>query len=165
MEWTTTPFTDDLDLSYYATIILDSVKTAFKQGSTKYSLTDQSKEMLYQIMKGEKYSKIATKLLAEIDTLTAFYPGYVLPTYLQVPNLALTIVVHPACTTITINAVDCSGGNKTSPQPSPPFQHKNPAKKYVCCGMHGHFIDVKDKNNKKDIQICCIGAQIYNVQQ
>ena len=31
--------------------------------------------------------------------------------------------------------------------------------------MHGHCIDVKDKKDKKDFQICCIGAQIYNVKQ
>ena len=62
LEWATTPFTNDIDPSHYATIILDLAKTAFKQGGTKYSMTEQSKEMLYQIMKGQKYSKIATKL-------------------------------------------------------------------------------------------------------
>ena len=165
LDWATTPFTDDIDPSQYATIILDSAKTAFKQGGTKYSITEQSKEMLYQIMKGQKYSKIATKLLAEIDILTAIYPGCVLPTYLQVPNLALTIAVHPECTTITINAVDRTGGNKASPRPSTPYQRKNPAKQCICCGMHGHCIDVKDKKDKKDFQICRIGAQIYNVKQ
>ena len=80
MEWANIPFTADIDPSYYATIILNSAKAAFKTGGTKYSLTDQSKEMLYQIMKGQKFSKIATKLLAEIDILTALYPGCVLPT-------------------------------------------------------------------------------------
>ena len=31
--------------------------------------------------------------------------------------------------------------------------------------MHGHCINVKDKKDKKDFQICPIGAQIYNVKQ
>lgn len=76
LNWVETPFTDDIDSSHYATIILNSAKAAFKSGGTEHSFTDQSKEMLYQIMKGEKYSKIATKLLVEIDILTTIYPYY-----------------------------------------------------------------------------------------
>ena len=165
LEWAATPFNNDIDPSRYATIILDSAKTAFKQFGTKYSLTEQSKEILYQIMKGQKYSKIATKLFAEINVLTALYPGCVLPTYVHVTNLALTIAVHPESTTITINAVNRPGGNKTSPGSLPPFQRKNPAKQCICCGMNGHCIDIKDAKDKKDFQICRIAAQIYNVNK
>ena len=56
--------------------------------------------MLYQIMQGKKYSKIAIKLLAEIDILAAIYPKCDFLTYIQVPHLALSIAVHPSYKTV-----------------------------------------------------------------
>ena len=165
LDWAATPYNDDIDPSSYATIIIDSAKTAYKQFGTKYSVTEQSKEMLYQIMKGQKYSKIATKLLAEIDILTVLYPGCILPTYLHVTNLALTIAVHPESTTITINAVNRPGGNKSSSGSTTTYQRKNPSKQCVCCGMNGHCIEIKDIKDKKDYLVCRIAAQIYNVNK
>ena len=119
--------------------------------------------MLHQIMSGEKYSKIATKLLAEIDILTTLYPQFELPPYLQVQQLALSIAVHPSASSIQINALARPGGNQTTTGTTPTFQRKNTAKQCACCKMFGHCIDVKDKTDKKDMQICCIGAQIYHV--
>ena len=115
------------------------------------------------ILSGEKYSKIATKLLAEIGIFTALYPQFELPTYLQVQHLALSIAVHSSASPIQTNAIAHPTGNKTSTGTSPPFQRKNTAKQCACCKMFGHCIDVKDKTDKKDMQVCCIGAQIYHV--
>ena len=136
-----------------------------KSGGIEYDTTKQSKEMLHQIMSGEKYSKIATKLLAEIDILTALYPQFELPTYLQVQHLALSIAVHPSTDPIQINAIARPTGNKTSTGTSPPFQRKNTAKQCACCKMFGHCIDVKDKTDKKDVQVCCFGAQMYHCME
>ena len=134
-----------------------------KLGGIEYDTTEQSKEMLHQIMSGEKYSKIATKLLAEIDILTTLYPQFELPSYLQVQQLALTIAVHPSVNPIQINAIARPGGNRPKTGTTPTIQRKNTAKQCACCKMFGHCIDVKDKTDKKDMQICRIGAQIYHV--
>ena len=69
LNWANTPFTDDIDSSYYATIILNSVKAAFKSGGTEYSLTDQSKEMSYQIMKGENIPRLLQNYLQKLTSL------------------------------------------------------------------------------------------------
>ena len=136
-----------------------------KSGGIEYDTTDQSKEMLYQIMTGEKYSKIAIKLLVEIDILTVICPQYELPTYLQVQHLALSIVVHPSSKTIQINAFAHPNGNKTSSGSSLLFQRKNTAKQCVCCKMYEYCIDVKDKTDKKDVQVYCFGAQMYHCME
>ena len=109
-----------------------------KSGGIEYDTTEQSKEMLYQIMKGEKYSKIVVKLFAEIDILTAIYPQCELPIYLQVQHLALSIAVHPSGKTIQINTFAYPNGNKTSSGSLPPFQRKNTVKQCACCKMFGH---------------------------
>ena len=86
-----------------------------------------------------------------------------LNTYLQVQQLALTIAVHPSVNPIQINAIARPGGNHPKTGTTPTIQRKNTAKQCACCKMFGHCIDVKDKTDKKDMQICRIGAQIYHV--
>ena len=135
-----------MDLSQYATTIISSAQAAMKSGGIEYDTTKESKEMLHQIMLGEKYSKIATKLLAEIDILTALYPQFKLLTYLQVQHIVLSIAVHPSASPIQINAIARPNGNKTSTRTSSPIRRKNMAKQCACCKMFGHCIDVKDKS-------------------
>lgn len=50
LNWTDIPFTNDIDPSHYATTIINSTKAALKSESTEYNTTEQSREMLYQIM-------------------------------------------------------------------------------------------------------------------
>merc|ERR1712115_117077 len=95
--------------------------------------------------------------------LTALYLQFELPPYLQVQQLALSITVHPSASPIQINAIARPNGNKTTTDTTPTIQCKNTAKQCACCKMFGHCIDVKDKTDKKDMQVCCIGAQIYHV--
>ena len=56
--WANTPFNDDINPSQYATIIISSAQAALKTGEIEYDTTEQSKEILHQIMSGENILKL-----------------------------------------------------------------------------------------------------------
>ena len=127
LNWVDIPFTDYIDPSHYATIIIIP-QNCFQIRRYRIQYNKQIKKNVISDNTRWKYSKIATKLLAKIDILITIYPGCELPTYLHVLNLALSLVVHPFCNTITINTVAHPKGNKTSAGSSILYQHRNSMK-------------------------------------
>ena len=57
--------------------------------------TEQATEILYRILWGEKYSKLAIKLLTELDIIHIIQQNAPLTVFFEVKNLSFLISVHP----------------------------------------------------------------------
>ena len=114
MNWANTPFTDDIDPSKYASIILYSASEAHQTSDIDYTPREQALEMLTQVLKGSKYAKSATKLLTELSIYNYLQPDQPLDPKFDVKNLALLLTNHlpNATPTLTINAVTSGGQAK-----------------------------------------------------
>ena len=122
LNWATIPFNDDVEPSKYASIIIYLVSEAKQH----YIPKEQALEMLTQVLKGSKYAKSTTKLLAELLIYNFLMPKKDLDLKFDVKNLAILFTDHlPATPTMSINAVttgqrqnnSCSPQNTTFNQP------------------------------------------------
>ena len=107
MNWANTSFTDDIDPSKYASIVLYSVEEAKQTSNINYSAKEQALEMLTQVLKGNKYAKSATKLLTELSIYNYLRPNQPLDPKFDVKNLAILLTDHipPETPTMNIHAV------------------------------------------------------------
>jgi len=94
LNWAVKEFTDDIDPSKYASIILYSVDKHKRQSNIEYTPREQALEMLNQVLKGNKYAKSATKLLTELSIYNFFEPKRDLDPKFEGKNLAILLTDH-----------------------------------------------------------------------
>ena len=124
MNWAVKDFTDDIDPSKYALILLYSVDKHKRQSNIEYTPREQALEMLNQVLKGNKYAKSAKKLLTELSVYNFFEPKSDLDPKFEVKNLAILLTDHigtspqQTVTNVNINAVTTNQRQNGSSQTS-----------------------------------------------
>ena len=163
MNWANTPFTDNIDPSKYASIILYLASEALQTSDIKYTQREQALEMLTQVLKGSKYAKSATKLLTELSIYNYLQPDQPLDPKFDVKNLALLLTDHLPDKTpaLSINAVTTSRQAKPKFEKPKRFERHGPIQ-CNACQTNGHCIKVEKNTKQEDLRVCRIGGQIDN---
>lgn len=118
MNWASTLFNEDIDPSKYASIILYLVSKAKQQSDIENTPREQALEMLTEVLKGNKYAKLAIKLLTEILICNFITSNKDLNSKFGVKNLNILLTNHlPTTPTISINAVTTSQHQNNSRSP------------------------------------------------